>query len=113
MAKAADAQATTSSSSSASVQPEYKRCKEAIDAGLEAFRGKDYQGAIQLFNLALELPGNSESVTVAYLLFEVHDSAQARQQHQATVLACQAMVCSTKMLKWQGVDAIIKQPTIA
>eukprot|EP00879_Flechtneria_rotunda_P015356 GHRR01016053.1.p1 GENE.GHRR01016053.1~~GHRR01016053.1.p1 ORF type:complete len:179 (+),score=64.13 GHRR01016053.1:30-539(+) len=59
MAKAADAQATTSSSSSASVQPEYKRCKEAIDAGLEAFRGKDYQGAIQLFNLALELPGNS------------------------------------------------------
>ncbi|KXZ46479.1 hypothetical protein GPECTOR_43g915 [Gonium pectorale] len=35
-----------------------KRCKEAIDKGLEAFKAKQYDQAISLFNLALELPGN-------------------------------------------------------
>lgn len=35
-----------------------KRCKEAIDAGLAAFQQRQFQAAIDLFNLALELPGN-------------------------------------------------------
>ena len=35
-----------------------KRCKEAIDKGLELFQQKKYQAAVDLFNLALELPGN-------------------------------------------------------
>jgi tetratricopeptide (TPR) repeat protein len=34
------------------------RCKEAIDEGLAKFAAKDFQAAIDLFNLALELPGN-------------------------------------------------------
>ena len=36
----------------------FKKCKEAIDAGLEKFQSKDYAAAIELFSLALELPGN-------------------------------------------------------
>eukprot|EP00775_Hariotina_reticulata_P003889 gene3890-4144_t len=36
----------------------FKKCKDAIDAGLEAFQRKDYLAAIDLFNTALELPGN-------------------------------------------------------
>eukprot|EP00798_Chlamydomonas_sp_ICE-L_P021113 gene21113-28002_t len=35
-----------------------KRCKEAIDKGLDLFEAKQYQEAIGMFNLALELPGN-------------------------------------------------------
>ncbi|KAG2432906.1 hypothetical protein HXX76_008636 [Chlamydomonas incerta] len=35
-----------------------KRCKEALDKGLELFKQKQYDQAIALFNLALELPGN-------------------------------------------------------
>lgn len=35
-----------------------KRCKEAIDKGLELFQAKQYQQAVDMFNLALELPGN-------------------------------------------------------
>ncbi|KAG2448823.1 hypothetical protein HYH02_006174 [Chlamydomonas schloesseri] len=35
-----------------------KRCKEAIDKGLELFKQKQYEQAIAMFNLALELPGN-------------------------------------------------------
>eukprot|EP00199_Chlamydomonas_sp_CCMP681_P005391 CAMPEP_0119108550 /NCGR_PEP_ID=MMETSP1180-20130426/15055_1 /TAXON_ID=3052 ORGANISM="Chlamydomonas cf sp, Strain CCMP681" /NCGR_SAMPLE_ID=MMETSP1180 /ASSEMBLY_ACC=CAM_ASM_000741 /LENGTH=236 /DNA_ID=CAMNT_0007094175 /DNA_START=123 /DNA_END=830 /DNA_ORIENTATION=+ len=35
-----------------------KKSKQAIDAGLALFAVKDYQAAIQMFNLALELPGN-------------------------------------------------------
>ena len=35
-----------------------RRCKEAIDKGLACFGSKQYQEAIDLFNLALELPGN-------------------------------------------------------
>jgi len=35
-----------------------RRCKEAIDQGLACFGSKQYQEAIDLFNLALELPGN-------------------------------------------------------
>lgn len=58
MAQAADA--ASSSKSAESSQPRFKRCKDAIDAGLEAFQGKDYKGAIDLFNMALELPGNGE-----------------------------------------------------
>lgn len=50
MAAAADADTTASR--------QFKRCKEAIDAGLLAFQSKDFEGAIDLFNLALELPGN-------------------------------------------------------
>jgi len=38
--------------------PLAQKCKEAIDKGLERFQAKDLQGAIDLFNLALELPGN-------------------------------------------------------
>lgn len=36
----------------------YKRCKDALDAGLALFGEKKYQDAIAAFNLALELPGN-------------------------------------------------------
>ncbi|KAF6261453.1 hypothetical protein COO60DRAFT_1501236 [Scenedesmus sp. NREL 46B-D3] len=57
MAQAADAGGAPSSSSKAP-EPEFKRCKQAIDAGLEAFQAKQYSQAIDLFNLALELPGN-------------------------------------------------------
>ncbi|GLC34521.1 hypothetical protein PLESTB_001252200 [Pleodorina starrii] len=35
-----------------------KRCKEAIDKGLELFKQRQFDQAIALFNLALELPGN-------------------------------------------------------
>jgi len=35
-----------------------KKCKEAIDQGLQLFQEKQYQAAIDMFNLALELPGN-------------------------------------------------------
>lgn len=35
-----------------------RRCKDAIDAGLELFAQREYQRAIDSFNLALELPGN-------------------------------------------------------
>jgi hypothetical protein len=35
-----------------------KRCKQAIDAGLELFQQAKYQDAINMFNMALELPGN-------------------------------------------------------
>lgn len=35
----------------------YKKCKEALDAGLEAFASKQYSKAVELFSLALELPG--------------------------------------------------------
>ncbi|PNW77501.1 hypothetical protein CHLRE_10g439350v5 [Chlamydomonas reinhardtii] len=35
-----------------------KRCKEAIDKGLELFKQKQYDQAVAMFNLALELPGN-------------------------------------------------------
>ncbi len=34
-----------------------KKCKEAIDMGLELFQQRKYQEAIAMFNLALELPG--------------------------------------------------------
>jgi tetratricopeptide (TPR) repeat protein len=57
MAQAAET-ADSSNSSSVSTQPRFKRCKDAIDAGLEAFQAKDFRAAIDLFNLALELPGN-------------------------------------------------------
>jgi hypothetical protein len=36
-------------------------CCKAIDAGLEAFAAKQFSEAIDLFNLALELPGNGEA----------------------------------------------------
>ncbi|KAG2501197.1 hypothetical protein HYH03_001011 [Edaphochlamys debaryana] len=35
-----------------------KRCKEAIDKGLELFQQKKFEEAVAMFNLALELPGN-------------------------------------------------------
>lgn len=35
-----------------------KKCKEAIDKGLELYGQRQYQEAIAMFNLALELPGN-------------------------------------------------------
>ncbi len=35
-----------------------KRCKDAIDAGLALFSAGDYQAAADMFNDALELPGN-------------------------------------------------------
>jgi hypothetical protein len=38
----------------------FKKCKDAISAGLESFQKKDYLAAIDLFNTALELPGNGE-----------------------------------------------------
>ncbi|KAF5831177.1 hypothetical protein DUNSADRAFT_13480 [Dunaliella salina] len=41
-----------------SVQEGPRKCKEAIDKGLELFQAKDFQGAIAMWNLALELPGN-------------------------------------------------------
>jgi hypothetical protein len=37
---------------------------QAIDAGLEAFAAKQFSEAIDLFNLALELPGNGEACFV-------------------------------------------------
>uniref|UniRef100_A0A383WE94 Uncharacterized protein n=1 Tax=Tetradesmus obliquus TaxID=3088 RepID=A0A383WE94_TETOB len=58
MAQAADAEDAPSSSSSDAPERQFKRCKQAIDAGLEAFAAKQYSQAIDLFNLALELPGN-------------------------------------------------------
>lgn len=65
MASAADAAAaggavTTAAAAAADEQRSCgpKRCKEAIDAGLEAFTAQRYGEAIELFNLALELPGN-------------------------------------------------------
>eukprot|EP00878_Enallax_costatus_P005241 GHUV01005508.1.p1 GENE.GHUV01005508.1~~GHUV01005508.1.p1 ORF type:complete len:286 (+),score=95.50 GHUV01005508.1:161-1018(+) len=61
IAQAADAADEASSSGSkggVSSQARFKKCKDAIDAGLEAFQAKKYVGAIELFNLALELPGN-------------------------------------------------------
>eukprot|EP00878_Enallax_costatus_P023056 GHUV01024508.1.p1 GENE.GHUV01024508.1~~GHUV01024508.1.p1 ORF type:complete len:248 (+),score=67.40 GHUV01024508.1:161-904(+) len=65
IAQAADAADEASSSGSkggVSSQARFKKCKDAIDAGLEAFQAKKYVGAIELFNLALELPGNGELV---------------------------------------------------
>ncbi|KAI3436014.1 hypothetical protein D9Q98_002071 [Chlorella vulgaris] len=35
-----------------------KRAREAIDQGLQKFQAKDYRAAIDLFQLALELPGS-------------------------------------------------------
>jgi len=35
-----------------------KNCKQAIDKGLELFQAKKFQEAIDMFNVALELPGN-------------------------------------------------------
>lgn len=35
-----------------------KRCKEAMDAGLALFKQKEFVAAIEMFNVALELPGN-------------------------------------------------------
>ncbi len=35
-----------------------RRCKQAIDAGLALFQQDKFQEAIDMFNLALELPGN-------------------------------------------------------
>jgi hypothetical protein len=35
-----------------------KRCKEAIDAGLALFQERKFTEAIDMWNLALELPGN-------------------------------------------------------
>ena len=35
-----------------------KSCKQAIDKGLELFQDKKFQEAIDMFNVALELPGN-------------------------------------------------------
>jgi hypothetical protein len=35
-----------------------KNCKQAIDRGLQLFQEKKFQEAVDLFNLALELPGN-------------------------------------------------------
>jgi hypothetical protein len=37
-----------------------KKCKEAMDLGLEQFKAGKYQEAINLFNLALELPGGQD-----------------------------------------------------
>lgn len=34
-----------------------KKCREAIDAGLAAFEQGEYQAALDLFQLSLELPG--------------------------------------------------------
>lgn len=36
----------------------YARCRQAIDAGLDKYQSGDYNGALELFQLALELPGN-------------------------------------------------------
>jgi hypothetical protein len=35
-----------------------KSCKQAIDRGLDLFKQQLYQEAVDMFNLALELPGN-------------------------------------------------------
>lgn len=35
-----------------------KRCKEAMDKGLAFFQEKKFAEAVQMFTLALELPGN-------------------------------------------------------
>jgi hypothetical protein len=40
---------------------------QAMDAGLEAFAAKQFSEAIDLFNLALELPGNGEAAVVLCL----------------------------------------------
>jgi hypothetical protein len=34
-----------------------KRCRDAIEAGIAKMQAKDYQGALDLFQLSLELPG--------------------------------------------------------
>lgn len=36
---------------------EFSRCRDAIDAGLAKYNQADYQAALDLFQLALELPG--------------------------------------------------------
>lgn len=69
MAQAADAARSGASKSSTSTQVTYKRCKDAIDAGLAAFQARDYMGAIDLFNMALELPGNGMLASFYHGLF--------------------------------------------
>lgn len=49
-------QPTTSDGGGGSAVP--RRSREAIDAGLELFQRGDFQGALEVFQLALELPGS-------------------------------------------------------
>lgn len=64
----------------------YKKCKEALDAGLEAFASKQYSKAVELFSLALELPG--EWVPMAGVLTPSPSKQAVMQRSSAECSVC-------------------------